>query len=520
MSERMELKRVIRLDSVPMDSTYYTDEGYLCDEPILTSTGIFEYMNPDGTTRRELRLPEEVFDRDSLASYKGKPIIITHDAGLIDENNVGEESIGTILSDGYKSGNDVRAEIIIHDTGKMRQSRLKELSLGYKLDLEETPGVWRGQPYDAIQRNIRVNHLALVREARAGDQARLNIDSKDGKNILIGGRKMAKTPTRKSARHDGILSPEELEKAITEYLSSKGDEEAAAADDEDTPMMKNPETPKEAKAPKEAPKDAKANVAPKKEAEEISIEESDAEDEESIEDKIEQIKARNGEDKTEPKTLADADDAVKQKSMDVKTLMDIIDTLLAERDYKKDSDDDKKNCRALDDDEELDIELNGDEDEPEFDLEKNEDDDEDVDVNFEEDDDEDLEEEIAAEPKKITVNADSVDKLVRQRVKLGMIGRTINLDGLEDMPLKKAKKEVIKKVRPSMNLDGKSGAYINAAFDLACEEIQKGQRKGTKYQAKQMFNADGRKSNIELEGAEAARARMIERMQRKEDDNK
>lgn len=41
------------------------------------------------------------------------------------------------------------------------------------------PGEWNGEPYDAIQTNIRVNHLALVAVARAGDDARLNMDSQD-----------------------------------------------------------------------------------------------------------------------------------------------------------------------------------------------------------------------------------------------------------------------------------------------------------------------------------------------------
>ena len=158
------LKRVIRLDSLPLGQTMFTPEGYLMDRPILTSVGIFEYGNPDGSIRRELRLPEEVFSTESLKSYKGKPIIITHDAGLIDKNNVEDEQIGTILGEGYQSGDDVRAEIVIHDTDEMRRCGLKELSLGYNLELDETPGVWEGQPYDAIQRNIRINHLALVRE--------------------------------------------------------------------------------------------------------------------------------------------------------------------------------------------------------------------------------------------------------------------------------------------------------------------------------------------------------------------
>lgn len=51
-----EVKK-IRIDSIAVDGTYYTDEGYLVDHPIVTRCGIFEYKNPDGTTRRELRLP-------------------------------------------------------------------------------------------------------------------------------------------------------------------------------------------------------------------------------------------------------------------------------------------------------------------------------------------------------------------------------------------------------------------------------------------------------------------------------
>lgn len=42
------LKRVLRLDSIPLDETYWTKEGYLIDHPVVTSTGIFEY-----TTRWE-----------------------------------------------------------------------------------------------------------------------------------------------------------------------------------------------------------------------------------------------------------------------------------------------------------------------------------------------------------------------------------------------------------------------------------------------------------------------------------
>ncbi len=207
-----------RFDSIPLGETYFTPEGYLIDNPILTRVGIFEYHNADGTVRRELRLPEEVFAAESLASYKGKPIILTHEAGLVNTDNVQQEHIGTVLSEGVQDGENVRAQIVIHDAESL-SSGLRELSLGYTQTPEETPGIWNGQRYDAIQRDIRINHLALVQKARAGEQARLNIDGEEK-----GGKQMAKV------RKDG-LTPEEIARLVEEYKQRQAQrtEEAKAA---------------------------------------------------------------------------------------------------------------------------------------------------------------------------------------------------------------------------------------------------------------------------------------------------
>ncbi len=215
-----------RLDSISLDKTYYTEEGYLVDHPIVTTCGIFEYKNEDGSTRRELRLPENVFNEKSLESYKGKPIIITHDAGEVDKENVRREQIGTIMSAGYPDGNDVRCEIIIHDTNALKKCGLKELSLGYSLDTDDTPGVWKGEKYDCIQKNIEINHLALVGEARAGEAARLNIDSKDDdKTILKGGKiSMKSKETGYRADEGADLTPEEMEAAIALFKAQKAAE--------------------------------------------------------------------------------------------------------------------------------------------------------------------------------------------------------------------------------------------------------------------------------------------------------
>jgi hypothetical protein len=226
------MKDKIRYDSSP--TTFFTKEGYFFDNPIVTTVGIFPYANSNGTLRRELRLPEEVFDSESLASYEGKPIIVTHKAGTVTKDNVGEEIIGVILSPGYRDGDNVRCKIAIHDTDKLAQYRFRELSLGYSIKEDETPGAWNGKPYDIIQRKIRINHLAVVDDARAGDNARLNLDGIDEPK---GESQMAK-PAKKPAtarRNDNGLSPEQVEQACAESLTNHPEAAAPPVTDEGNP---------------------------------------------------------------------------------------------------------------------------------------------------------------------------------------------------------------------------------------------------------------------------------------------
>ena len=526
-----KLTKVIRLDSMPLNRASFTPEGYLKDRPVLTSIGIFEYGNPDGSIRRELRLPEDVFDADSLKSYRGKPIILTHDAGLVNKDNVAENQVGTILSNGVRDGDDVRADIIIHDTDAMKDSGLKELSLGYNLDLDETPGVWNGQHYDAIQRNIRINHLALVREARAGEQARLNIDSRDA-NTLIGGKCMRKVTPRRTHRNDGILSPDELAKAIEEYKARRKMAEKTDADDEEFAE----EEVEEKKVP--------------------MVEEDEDEMPEDIKEQAEFLKEKKDhrDEEPEPETDDELKQMLKRQDEDMDVLFDIIDTLLAEKDFDsaddpeavkeeqdpddiiKDADEDDEWMKEDEDEEEYpDEEEEDSDDEGDYDelltkkdckKRSDEDDEEEIpedEENLDGDDEEepipedeeenldDDDEDIPFRKKEEDLNMDAVDRIVRQRIRLGMIGKSLHMDGLENMSIRRAKKAIIKAVRPKVRLDGKSEAYINAMFECAVADVREKTRKDTKYQKRQMFNKDSASRRVDRNSADAARQRMIKR---------
>lgn len=429
--------KVQRFDSLPLDATYFTDEGYLVDHPIVTSVGIFVYHNPDGSERRELRLPEEVFAEKSLASYKGKPIIVTHDAGYVDTDNVKEESIGTILSEGYRDGDDVRAEIIIHDTDSLKKYKMRELSCGYNLRLDETPGVWEGQPYDAIQRDIEINHLALVDKARAGEQARLNIDGQ-GHDCMKGEKLNMENTTK---RTDGAPTPEELAAAVEAFKKRRAERSGAAADGGIT-----------AEPP--------AQTAGAAEGEQP--------------DAVQQVKDRRDRRDSEgdPADMPGAMGVIAQQDEDIDTLLGVIDVLKA---AGTTTDGAEGDCGGT--------QTDGDGDEGN-----------------------------AAQDKKD--RADSANDFC-ELLRVVRVGDRLNMDGLEAMSVKDAKKAVLGKLKPTLHLDGKSAAYVNAAFDMAVSEMK--ERKDTNYQRSQMMHGDGKPPVKQTGSASEARQRMIDRRMKKEE---
>ena len=185
-----------------------TPEGFLTGKAIVTSVGVFTYLNADGSTRRELRLPQEVFSEDSLNSMKLKPLTNDHPSELLTSGNAKTYQVGTLGSDpsswidgygtvhpeeqgrGYSSGSDgfhVSISMTITDASAIQDVALGKtaLSMGYDCEIEEASAgaTWCGVAYDCIQRNIRYNHCAIVDIARAGDAARIRMDRADAIQI-------------------------------------------------------------------------------------------------------------------------------------------------------------------------------------------------------------------------------------------------------------------------------------------------------------------------------------------------
>lgn len=156
-----------------------TVEGFLIARAPLTSVGVFTYRNADGTPRRELRLPEEVFSDESLATLRMKPLTLLHPEEAVTPENADKLSVGSIGNDITIDPYRVYGSVSVTKADGIKaveEKTARGLSCGYKCDIEWTSGTWMGVPFDCIQRNIRYNHVALVPVPRAGDGNAIRMD--------------------------------------------------------------------------------------------------------------------------------------------------------------------------------------------------------------------------------------------------------------------------------------------------------------------------------------------------------
>lgn len=172
-----------RFDVDRLGKAERTPSGGVKVPAALTRVGIFEYRRADGTTQLEFRPPEEVFRDDSLASFAGAAVTVGHPPEGVNAGNWSSLSKGHIVDGSIrKDGAHVAAALTLQDgptIARVDCGELSDLSLGYSVDYDPTPGTYQGRRYDGVQRNIRGNHVALLPKGagRAGPDCALRLDS-------------------------------------------------------------------------------------------------------------------------------------------------------------------------------------------------------------------------------------------------------------------------------------------------------------------------------------------------------
>ena len=210
-------------DAVVLDGSRRTRDGYLVADAKVSRTGIQTYLAGEiGLTDRDprdvirvYRSEEEVFAADAMASLAFRPMTVDHPSEMVTADNWKKHAVGLAGGDVARDGQFVRVPLTLMDSQAIAdfEAGRRELSVGYTCDLildaGETPD---GQAYDAVQRNIRANHIALCAKARGGPELRFG----DNRNA-----KGDKTVATKTILVDGLMVEvtDAAEAAITKLQS-------------------------------------------------------------------------------------------------------------------------------------------------------------------------------------------------------------------------------------------------------------------------------------------------------------
>lgn len=196
-----------------------TESGALIGKAPIFGVGVYRYMGADGKVTAEFRPPEEVFSKETLESYELVPLTNNHPPEKVTPENYKKYAVGNLGQEIEHDAFNAYAEIVVHDAEAIAAAKAGRtgLSGGYSCDVVtegevsfpvmgwnedytarveiarttyQVPGNFNGTPYDAIQTNIRGNHVALVDVPRGGDLLHLRFDGADvGMGVRISDNK-------------------------------------------------------------------------------------------------------------------------------------------------------------------------------------------------------------------------------------------------------------------------------------------------------------------------------------------
>ncbi|HEA4453764.1 TPA: DUF2213 domain-containing protein [Proteus mirabilis] len=278
-----------------MTKRQYDLNGWLevKDNPI-SKVGVFDYLGFEiGAPIPEkiykvYRPQEELASTETINSFKLMPFVDEHEMLGKDGTPAETKGIQGVIGERvyfeypYLRGN---IKILSNSALNQIEGGKIELSPGYRCVYDFTPGEFNGERYDAIQRHIRANHLALVDEGRTGadvavqDHSVITIDTKE--LIRMNPENENKdTPTN----DEGAFTPEQLEalKAIIKEVITS----TQPATDDDPEEEKKPSTdsdPDEEQKAEEAVEKAEIATEEAESGEPEAVEKAEVAIEEAVE---------------------------------------------------------------------------------------------------------------------------------------------------------------------------------------------------------------------------------------------
>jgi len=173
-------------DTLPIESKRTFDEnGYLhVKTSNITKEQVVPYIGDTIPGWQELELePKKVYQiyrpadeiEKAADTFNGLPLSLDH--WEMDAANMPKDKIvGSLGTDAAFDAPYLTNSLTVTDADaieRIKSGEFRDLSAGYLCDVEMINGIFNGKAYDGIMRNIRGNHVALVREGRAGHDVRV-----------------------------------------------------------------------------------------------------------------------------------------------------------------------------------------------------------------------------------------------------------------------------------------------------------------------------------------------------------
>lgn len=169
-------------DNIPIAGLRRDEAGNLVGYARAARTGVqlyagYELGRPDLRVVRVYRPEEEVFHVDSMKTFAGIPLTVQHSVGIVTPDNWRDHAIGETASDDIvRDGEVVKVPFLVRDAAGIEaiEAGKTQCSMGYKSVIDWTAGQSpKGEPYDAVQRQLRMNNLSFVDAARGGPELRI-----------------------------------------------------------------------------------------------------------------------------------------------------------------------------------------------------------------------------------------------------------------------------------------------------------------------------------------------------------
>lgn len=156
-----------------------TPEGYLTVTVPITRPGVFPYQCQDGTVQMEAKLPDEIFSDRTIRSARSKPVTDEHPNEPVTIDNYQTYAKGMSHTDARVEDLKLYVSLTITDKDLIQKiyDGKREISIGFMSDVVAESGTYNGQQYEYVQRNIEINHIAIVDQGRAGPEVAIRSDS-------------------------------------------------------------------------------------------------------------------------------------------------------------------------------------------------------------------------------------------------------------------------------------------------------------------------------------------------------